>query len=205
MAIVWPCGLDVKSYVAAGRGVEVPRPDCPDCLMAMTFRSGYQRPVRSGGVDHRVWVRRAQCRPCGRSHALLPEFCLFKRLVDAAVMGDALARAVAGEGMRAVAVWAGVAHSTVRGWRRRLADRASVLVAGLLSLVVALGETPSAAGLNGETGVLAALDAVVAVVAGPSRAAFRVLSVVSGGTALGSATKLLWSSYLVSGWMPPTV
>src|SRR6266498_753803 len=59
VAIVWPCPLSVEEYQAAGRGVRVPRADCPDCGQPMVFWSGYQRYVRLGRV-WRVWVARAR-------------------------------------------------------------------------------------------------------------------------------------------------
>jgi hypothetical protein len=37
VAIGWPCRLDVESYVAAGRGVAVPRPRCPACQRRLIF------------------------------------------------------------------------------------------------------------------------------------------------------------------------
>ena len=45
MAIVWPCPLSVDAYVAAGRKVEFPRPDCPSCAGRLVFWSGYRRHV----------------------------------------------------------------------------------------------------------------------------------------------------------------
>src|SRR6266487_2139739 len=49
VAMVWPCPLSVDAYVAAGRRVEFPRPDCLSCLVPMMFWSGYLRHVRAGG------------------------------------------------------------------------------------------------------------------------------------------------------------
>ena len=49
MAIVWPCPVSVDAYAAAGRGVQVPRPDCLACGAAMTFWSGYWRHLRAAG------------------------------------------------------------------------------------------------------------------------------------------------------------
>jgi len=37
MAIAWACRLSVAEYAAAGRKVDVPRPDCPNCGRPMTF------------------------------------------------------------------------------------------------------------------------------------------------------------------------
>src|SRR6266542_104294 len=138
VAIVWPCPLSVEEYQAAGRGVPVPRADCPDCGQPMVFWSGYQRYVRLGRV-WRVWVARAKCRPCGVTHALLPSFLLLRRVDVVWVIGEALERVAAGVGVRPVAAGLGVPHTTVRDWWRRLGVRAPVLVAGLCALLVELG------------------------------------------------------------------
>ena len=51
MAIVWPCTLPVDAYAAAGKSVDIPRADCPDCCEPMRSWSGYFRFVRhDGGV-----------------------------------------------------------------------------------------------------------------------------------------------------------
>ena len=73
MAIVWPCSLSVDEYLAAGRNLKVPRPNCPTCELAMVFWSGYTRVLRVAGRDQRLWVRRARCRGCESTHDLLPE------------------------------------------------------------------------------------------------------------------------------------
>src|SRR6266511_904093 len=119
VAIVWPCPWSVEEYQAAGRGVRVPRADCPDCGQPMVFWSGYRRYVRLGRV-WRVWVARAKCRPCGVTHALLPSFLLLRRLDMVEVIGVALERVVAGVGVRPVAAGLGVPHTTIRDWWRRL-------------------------------------------------------------------------------------
>lgn len=81
LAIVWRCPLAVEQYVAEGRQIEVQRPGCLDCDAPLRFRSGYWRHVRSGGgTGRRIWIRRAECPPCRRSHALLPSFLLQGRL-----------------------------------------------------------------------------------------------------------------------------
>src|SRR6266542_4453961 len=118
VAIVWPCPLSVEEYQAAGRGVRVPRADCPDCGQPMVFWSGYRRYVRLGRV-WRVWVARAKCRPCGVTHALLPSFVLLRRVDVVWVIGEALERVAAGAGLRPVAAGLGVPHTTARDWWRR--------------------------------------------------------------------------------------
>ena len=82
MSIVWPCPLMVEAYARLGRAAAVPRPGCPSCAAPMIFWGGYWRITRSGGRCRRVFVRRARCRPCRATHALLPAFVL-ARVADA--------------------------------------------------------------------------------------------------------------------------
>jgi hypothetical protein len=139
VAIVWPCFLSVDEYVARGRQVEVPRPDCPRCAGAMSFWSGYERSVRCGGPCLKLWMRRARCAPCGVSHALVPSFCLVGRLDCVEVIGRVVAAVVgAGEGVRPVAVRADLPHTTARDWVRRFTRRAAMLAAGFAAVVVEL-------------------------------------------------------------------
>ena len=42
VAIVWPCPLAVDAYVAAGREVGFPRPDCPSCAGPLMTYSSYR-------------------------------------------------------------------------------------------------------------------------------------------------------------------
>ena len=71
VAIVWPCPLSVDAYVAAGRQVKFPRPDCPSCGGPLVFWSGYRRHVRAGGRCRKIFVPRLRCGPCRVTHALL--------------------------------------------------------------------------------------------------------------------------------------
>jgi Domain of unknown function (DUF6431) len=107
VAIVWPCLLGVDAYAAAGRAVKVPRPGCPGCERPMGFWPGYLRWVRYGRT-RRIWVRRATCRRCRVSHALLPAFLLARRLDAIEAIGAGLAWAVRRRGMRPVAAWLGM-------------------------------------------------------------------------------------------------
>jgi uncharacterized protein DUF6431 len=158
MAIVWPTVLDVDMYVGAGRGVEVPRPDCPRCRRPMPFWGWYERDVRvSAEVIHRLSVRRARC--CGRSHALLPGFVTWGRLDAVEVIGSALEMMCGGVGMRRVAESLGMEHTTVRDWRRRFARRAELLAVGFSRFCVALGDLAPRLSSRGEAGAVAAATA----------------------------------------------
>ena len=69
MAIAWACRLSVAEYAAAGRKVDVPRPDCPNCGRPMTFEGSYPRWVRRFATTWRIFVPRATSTTCGRGHA----------------------------------------------------------------------------------------------------------------------------------------
>ena len=79
MSIVWPCPLTVDAYASVGRAVQVPRPDCPSCLVPAVFWSGYWRYIRWQGQERKIFIRRVRCRACGVTYALLPAFTLARR------------------------------------------------------------------------------------------------------------------------------
>lgn len=208
MAIVWRCPLSVDEYVAAGRDIEVPRPDCVGCAAPMSFWSGYLRSVRDVGGCRRVWVRRARCRPCRASHVLVPSFCLVGRLDVVEVVGEVITEVVGGaSGVRPVAARLGVPHTTARDWVRRFCRRASVLAAGFAALAVELtGWAPTLGGGSGRD----ALDAIGAAFAaarsraGPWSATRWVFAaLVTGGRLLGTNTNPPWSVFGNRRFIPP--
>lgn len=125
MAMIWPCRLSVEEYAAAGKDVAVPRAICGTCGTPMAFWSGYWRSVRHAMVVARIWVKRCWCKPCRSSDALLPSFCLLRRLDTVEVAGPALMAVAAGAGTRRAA--RGIdelfAYTTLRGWWRRHRQR----------------------------------------------------------------------------------
>lgn len=133
MAMIWPCRLSVEEYAAAGKDVAPPRPACQACGEPMIFWSGYWRSVRHAVVVARIWVKRCKCKPCRSSDALVPSFCLLRRLDSVEVAGPALAEVAAGTSPRRAARGLGelFAHTTLRGWWRRHRERAG-WVAGVL-------------------------------------------------------------------------
>ncbi len=192
MAIVWPCGLSVEKYAAAGREIWVPRSRCPDCRQEMVFWSGYWRYVREKD-ERRLFIRRACCQPCDRTHALLPSFLLHRRLDPVRVIGWVLALGIGGLGMGKVAARLGVPHSTARDWRRRHRARAPALVAGLAALRVELGDEVISLPGDPEQAALAALGALWA----PRQAVvelWALASLVSGGAWLSTNTTPLWAA-----------
>jgi len=209
MAIVWPCPLTVDQYVAGGRDVVVPRPDCPDCGAAMAFRSGYERHVRAAGLCRVLWLRRGQCRPCGQSHVLLPSFLVSGRLDVVASLGAVIAAVVEGEtGVRPVAERAGVPHTTARDWVRRFSLRAGMLASGFGALAVALGDVGLSRLSSDPT--RAALDALRAAwAAGMARTGLASVglwafaSLVTGGGLIATTTNPPWFVIGSRRFMPP--
>lgn len=206
MSIVWSCPLAVDAYALAGREVVVPRPDCPCCDQPMIFWFGYERFVRCGG-DWPIWVRRAKCVACAITHALLPAFCLVGRLDSVEVIGAALASAVVGVGDRRAALVAGVAHSTVRGWRRRYRSRCAALAAGFSALAVELGSIAPVYSSDGPRAGLEALgaawDAARSRFAEVAMGLWRFASVVCSGAVLATTTDSPWAGAGGRRFIPP--
>src|SRR2546429_1582175 len=125
VAIVWPCPLPVDAYVAAGRKVEGPCPDCVWCGEPLVFWSGYWRHVRAGGLAGgrcpKIFVPRVRCGPCRVRHALLPAFVLAWRLDVAETVGAVIGQVAGGAcGVRPAAARAGVPYTTALGLARRV-------------------------------------------------------------------------------------
>ena len=201
VAIVWPCTLSVDAYASLGKNVEVPRPDCPSCSAAMTFWSGYVRPVRVLGRCVRLFVRRARCRSCGVTHALLPGFALVKRLDVVETIGEAIEAVTGGQsGVRPVARTLGISHTTVRGWLRRFAGRSAELAMSFAALALDLGavvtDLPQLDPANAVGALRRAFVAASALPGWMGLGAWRFCSVVCGGRLLATNTI---SPYLVIG------
>jgi len=208
MAIVWPCAVSVDEYVAAGRGVRVPRQDCPDCAAGMTLWAGYWRHVRDADGCRRIFVPRFRCAGCAVTHALLPAFVLRGRLDVADTVGQVLGEVLAGPaGVRPAAVRVGVPHTTARGWVRRFAARAGGLAVAFAALGVELGGEaigPAADRCRWALGAIGAAFAAAGGLPGWARlGCWRFACAVSGGTLIAANTT---SPYLIVGkrrFMPP--
>jgi hypothetical protein len=105
----------------------------------MSFWGYYTRPLRLGGEISLV-MRRARCRHCRASHALLPDFVVLGRLDGLEVIGPGIEAMAAGETTMSAAARAGAPYTTARDWRRRFASRARLLAVGFLAATVALGD-----------------------------------------------------------------
>ena len=210
VVMVWPCPLSVEMYVAAGRGVAVPRPLCPRCSSLMGFWSGYERSVRAGGRCHRLWIVRARCLACRVSHALLPSFALVGRLDVVETIGQALVDVAAGGiSIGGVAVRLDVPFRTVRGWVRRFRARASLWWSGFAALTVELGGAIPARWPSGLSA------AAIAAMGWAHRAAFArhemrtgllwaFVSVVCGGALITTNTDPPWRVFGNRRFMPPS-
>ena len=208
MAIVWPCSLSLDAYAAAGRELEIPRPDCPKCSAPMTRWSGYRRHVREAGSTHKIFVPRLRCGACAVTHALLPSFCLVKRLDAADGIGQVIEAVIDRvSGVRPVAARLQIPHTTARDFVRRFVARTADLALAFSSLCVELGGEPPASSDDPMRGALSALRVAF------GRAAelpgwvvlglWRFCSAVCGGRLIATNTI---SPYLMVGkrrFMPP--
>jgi hypothetical protein len=208
MAIVWVCPLSVEEYLAAGRAVAAPRPDCVACQTAMMFWTGYERSLRVGGQCHRLWVRRARCRRCRVTASLIPAFCLVGRLDVVDAVGETVrAVVVSGRSVGKVADDIDVPYTTARDWVRRFRRRAAMLAAGFAALVVEIGGM--APRLAGEA-ARAAIEAVdwawtAAGLRSPSLAGncWMLASLVTGGRLLVANSNPPWTVLGKRRWIPP--
>ena len=142
---------------------------CPSCGGVLArWGNGTERRVRMlGGPDVRLCPRRARCRGCGRTHVLLPAWCLARRADAGEVIGLALEAKAAGDGHRVIAGRLGRPASTVRGWLRALARRAERVRSVFTALAVSLVTDPPLPAPAGSP----AADAVAAVAAAAAAAA----------------------------------
>ena len=174
----------------------------------MSFWSGYQRSVRSGGACLKLWVRRGRCTPCRASHALVPSFCLVGRLDVVEVIGEVVAAVVgAGEGVRPVAARADVPHATARDWVRRFTGRAAMLAAGFAAVVVEVcGLAPElpAEPAGRALGAIALAFTAVRSRAGPGLGGmWPFAGLVTGGRLLAANSDPLWFVIGRRRFMPP--
>jgi transposase-like protein len=96
--------------------------------------SGCEGKLRPWGYARRRWIRdrtrylrfrprRARCQECRRTHVVLPDRTLLRRLDRVEVIGAALTDAAGGVGVRTISRRLQLPRTTVRGWIRRWAAR----------------------------------------------------------------------------------
>ena len=117
---------------------------CPSCggVLARWGNAAERRLRLPAGPD--VWLcpRRARCRECGRTHVLLPAWCLARRADAGEVIGLALEAKACGEGHRMIAGRLGRPASTVRGWLRAFTARAEQVRSVFTALAASLVTDP---------------------------------------------------------------
>ena len=209
VAIIWPCSLSAPSYAAAGKQVVVPAQRCPECLGWLMRWGGYWRWLRAPLLVERIWIRRARCPVCRRSHALLPDLVLVRRLDEVETIGQAVVlKVVAYRGLRPIAEHLGVPHTTVRTWWRRFRDRSSAMHIQCTALAVSLNGTAVMVNTADER---AAVDALVVAWRRPYvrfgaqvGRVWAFWSRISGGQALGTNTTSPWAGGSGADWMAPS-
>jgi hypothetical protein len=206
LAIVWRCPLDLAAYLAHGQQLEVGEHACPACGERLGRWGGYWRWVR-GPDTQRLWIRRGRCPKCARTHALLPDFLLERRLDGVEVIGQGLALGVSGLGMHQVAERLSVPMTTARAWRRRFRVRAAALAAALVALAVQLDPAAVLLGADGEAAALEALGAAWhrARTRFGERVAglWRFCSLISGGQVLGTNRSPPLAGLQGAAWIAP--
>jgi hypothetical protein len=207
LSIVWPWPLDATAYLALGQQIEMGDQACPGCGQRLAAWGGYWRWVRGPGTKH-VWIRRGRCAGCRRSHALLPDFLLERRLDEVEVIGRSLALHVSGLSMRSIANHLAVPMTTAREWQRRFQMRAPMLAATFVALAVHLDPVAVLLATTGEPTALAALGAAWqrarARFGDRVPAVWRFWSLISGGQALGTNRSPPATKRMGAGWMTPS-
>ena len=112
---------------------------CPQCGQPLApWGHAALRFVRQAAATvERIRPWRAICSSpagCGRSHVLLPRFCLGRRVDAVAVIWPTLLARAAGWGWRRICAAAGRPASTVRGWLSRFAAHAEPIRVGFARL-----------------------------------------------------------------------
>jgi Domain of unknown function (DUF6431) len=198
--------LSPSSYAAAGKSIVVPALRCPTCLMWLTRWGGYWRWLRAPLLIERMWIRRGRCAVCRRTHALLPDLVLARRLDEVAVIGRGLAlKVMTNLGLRPMAVQLDVPHTTLRSWWHRFRARSPTMLAECISLAVRLDGTPVVLATTGERGALDALQMAwqrAQLRFGDALGdLWRFWSRISGGQALGTNTTSPWAGTSGADWM----
>ena len=119
---------------------------CPSCGGVLArWGNGILRRVRvrvPAGPDVELVPRRSRCRGCGRTHVLLPAWCLARRADAGEVIGLAVEAKAAGAGHRVIAGRLGRPASTVRGWLRAFTARAEQVRGVFTALAASLVTDP---------------------------------------------------------------
>jgi hypothetical protein len=170
--------------------------------------SGYLRHVRDEGGCYRIFVARARCGGCQKTHALLPAFVLVGRLDVVESIGEVIAEVAAGRsGVRPPAERLGIPHTTARGWWRRFAARTARLATAFAALAVELGGEAVSPPAGPEAWALAAIrvawQAAASLAGWAALGVWRFVSAVCGGRLLAANTDSPWLVVGSRRFMPP--
>jgi hypothetical protein len=108
--------------------VTIANSSCPACGGALhRWGNARWRVVRRSTENMRFRPGRVRCRSCGVTHVVLPNEVLVRRRDALTVVARAWKLFAEGGGARRVARTIGLPMETVRGWQRRLRQRARLL------------------------------------------------------------------------------
>ncbi len=101
---------------------------CPSCKGVLSpWGSARTRTVRMVSGVSTVRPRRARCAKCSKTHVLLPDRLLLRRVDEVDVIGSALLRSSLGDGYNKIATAISRPVSTVRSWIRRFRAKAEMI------------------------------------------------------------------------------
>lgn len=170
----------VESELAAGTM------GCPACGGVLgPWGFARSRWLRAEGSPVELRPRRSRCRSCKRTHVLLGDVALVRRVDVVAVIGTALLAAARGAGFRRAAELVGRPATTVRGWLRRARAMAARIREHFTRWAHALDASlpaiePAGSSLGDAVGALGIAARAAIVALGP-RSAWSWASVLSGG------------------------
>ena len=172
---------------------------CPSCcgVLGGWGRARPRRVRMLAGPGELLVPRRARCRGCGRTHVLLPVWCLSRRADAGAVIGAALEAAAAGAGFRRVAQVLGRPASTVRRWLRRFAGRAEAVRVFFTMLLARTSPDPVM-----PAGAAGPVAAAVSAVAGAAAAVAQRWPAVGQVPVWAAASAASGGRLLAPGWPP---
>ena len=101
---------------------------CPSCKGVLRpWGYGRRRTVRLKVGVTEVTPRRTRCTNCSKTHILLPDKLLLRRVDEVEVVGSALLRSSLGDGYNKIATAISRPLSTVRSWIRRFRDKSEII------------------------------------------------------------------------------
>ena len=162
---------------------------CPSCKGVLSpWGSARTRTVRMVSGVSTVRPRRARCAKCSKTHVLLPDRLLLRRVDEVDVIGSALLRSSLGDGYNKIATAISRPVSTVRSWIRRFRAKAEMIRQHFTIWAIALD--PSLGEIKGSGSLFKdALDALGVAVRSATlrfgvRPPFSLASHMTGGRLL---------------------